>query len=507
MTNGLKRYPIVVGFSLFVLFGFAAIITSCRAEVTATTEPVPTIEDQPLIAVDVPITTLLRYPYDFEGEHVRITGQYRPLPLMACSKDPHTSPATWMLSDGGIEIAAAGFDGVLRELGQTDIPLVVEGRWQYWDGPVGCGRRAPEEELWHLQVSKIISPNPLSQLAAAGEEVASIPISTPSEDAALSIGEETTIGAGTDMLVVGTPTTDSVPPATTTPIPSATPRPTFTAQATIDGQPSDTRTAVPATTATGEATAIPTSNASMTSTATATETPDSSTTTITPSLTPLPTQIAPTGGDTLLFEHIARSELGVADIHAWEFEALDDDTITVSVGPSTPLDVAIELVDPDGTTLEVTNDSSSGQGESIIEINLVKSGVYKVQVRAVGGTSGSYSIVLTNLESEAFLVFKDHLSYGGVGTGNLSTNTDHLWDFDAAAGDMVTIRVDPAIDDDVVLFLVAPDSTELLFIDEGEAGEAEQIMDFVITEAGVYSIRVGELEFQPASYTVTLEGP
>jgi hypothetical protein len=245
----------------------------------------------------------------------------------------------------------------------------------------------------------------------------------------------------------------------------------------------------------------------VTTTATATETPDSSTTTITPSLTPLQTQIAPTGGDTLLFEHIARSELGVADIHAWEFEALDDDTISVSVGPSTPLDVAIELVDPDGMTLEVTNDSSSGQGESIIELNLVKSGVYKVQVRAVGGTSGSYSIVLTNLESEAFLVFKDHLSYGGVGTGNLSTNTDHLWDFDAAAGDMVTIRVDPAIDDDVVLFLVAPDSTELLFIDEGEAGEAEQIIDFVITEAGVYSIRVGELEFQPASYTVTLEGP
>ncbi|HET6446371.1 MAG TPA: PPC domain-containing protein, partial [candidate division Zixibacteria bacterium] len=193
--------------------------------------------------------------------------------------------------------------------------------------------------------------------------------------------------------------------------------------------------------------------------------------------------------------------------HSWEFEALDNDTIYISVGPSTSLDVALELVDPDGTTIEVTNDFSSGQGESIIEMNLVDSGVYQVEIRAVSGTSGNYSIVLTNLDSEAFLLFRDHLTYGGLGTGNLSTNTDHLWNFDAAAGDMVTVRVDPANNDDLVLFLVAPDSTELIFVDEGDLGEAEQIIDFVITEAGVYSIRVGELEFQPASYTVTLEGP
>lgn len=201
-----------------------------------------------------------------------------------------------------------------------------------------------------------------------------------------------------------------------------------------------------------------------------------------------------------------RSELGVEGVHQWDFESLDGEIITISVGPAVNLDIALELVDPDGTTIAVTNDGAAGRAESISEITLVKSGEYEIEVRAVGGTSGDYSMVITDANSEAYLIFRENLSYGDLGTGNLPANNDHLWNFEAAAGDVVTISIDPANFDDLVLFLIAPDSAELEFVDDNGPGEGEQISQHVISEAGIYSIRVGEVEFQPASYTVTLSG-
>jgi hypothetical protein len=208
----------------------------------------------------------------------------------------------------------------------------------------------------------------------------------------------------------------------------------------------------------------------------------------------------------LSLEHIVRSELGVEGVHYWDFVSTDGEIISISVGPGEALDVALALIDPSGTTIAVTNDGAEGRGESISELTIAQSGEYEIEVRAVGSTSGDYSIVMADANSEAFLIFKENLEYGDIGTGNLPANTDHLWNFEASSGEVVTIRIDPANSDDLVLFLVSPDSEELEFVDDGGPGDGEQIVQYVITESGIYSIRVGELEFQPASYTVTLDG-
>ena len=139
----MSSHRFFAGALLLILIGFSAVLAGCREESINPTIIVPTIEEQPPVAIDVPITSLLRNPYAFEEETIRIAGQYRSLPLMACGNDPHFSPATWTLSDGEYAVPASGFDKVLRGLGVPEIPLVVEGRWQYWEGPVGCGRRAP----------------------------------------------------------------------------------------------------------------------------------------------------------------------------------------------------------------------------------------------------------------------------------------------------------------------------------------------------------------------------
>ncbi len=496
----MKRYRIFAGSILFTLMGFVVVLAGCRQQDVTIASPIPTIEDLPLVAVDIPLTTLLRYPYSFEGEHVRITGQYKPLPLMACENEPHTSPATWVLSEGGIEVPAAGFDDVLRQLKRTDTALVVEGRWQFWDGPVGCGRRAPDEEVWHLQVSRIVSPNPLSLEVTPDQEIASALIATPTAEQAPSATPDADSTTSTEIPTLPSATASATPLASSTPTASATVRTTATAEINQTVSASVTRTTTPVATETKVATETPTS------VVTGTDIPTSLTPSITPSPTPSATPTVPSGGGTLVLEHIVRSALGVEGVHYWDFEALDSEIISISVGPAVDLDIALELIDPDGTTIVVTNDGVAGRAESISEISLEKSGEYEIEVRAVGGTSGDYSIVMTNMDSEAYLIFRENLSYGDIGTGNLPADTDHLWNFEAAAGDVVTIHIDPSNSDDLVLFLIAPDSGELEFIDDYGPGEGEQISQHVISESGIYSIRVGELEFQPAFYTVTLDG-
>ncbi len=483
-----------------MMFVFAIILSSCSKAVVSTVTPVPTIEEQPLVAIDIPITTLLRNPYSFEGEYVRISGLYKPLPLMACNNDPHNSPATWILSDGGIELPAAGFDTVLREIGASDIPLVVEGRWQFWEGPVGCGRRAPKEEIWHLEASRIVSPNPLSQIVESEQEIAILPESTTSPAIMPTASTDMIPIASATSLIALPPTSSPTPESSPTPVATATPIMTGTSQATSTVSASATRTPTPGATETEQVTPTPSVTGSPT------EAPASPSATTPPTTEPTATQIVSTGGGLLDFEQIVRSELAANGIHIWEFESLENDIISISVGPAAGLDVALELSDPSGMTIAVINDGGAGSGESINELNLTTGGDYLIEVRAVGGTSGDYSIVLTNMDSEAYLVFKEYLTYGGLGTGNLPESTDHLWNFEAASGDVVSIRLDPANNDDLVLFLIAPDSTEIIFVDDTGLGESEQITDFVITESGTYSIRVGELEFQPASYTLTLNG-
>jgi len=494
-----RRY--FTGPLLFIMVGFVAFISACGQE-TATVIPiVPTIDELPLVASDVAVTSLLRNPYSFEGEHVRISGRYQPLPLMACKNDPHISPATWVLSDGTYEVPASGFDTVLRELGVSDIPLVVEGRWKFWDGPVGCGRRAPNEEIWHLEVSKIVSPNPLSQIVVSDQEIAEAPNLTTTAGPFEDVSEDNTPDIDLTSTATLIPTASPTHIATPTRVATGTPEETRSAEATDTTQVSPTSTPTPIATEVEENTSTPSA------TVEGTEVPETPTATTTPTVEPTATQVVPSGGGSLDFEEITRSGLGIEGTHIWDFEAIEDDIISISAGPAANLDIAIELADPDGTTIVVTNDGANGQGESISQLTLLKSGNYQLEIRAVGGSAGFYSVVITSEDSEAYLIFKENLSYGGLGTGSLPALTDHLWNFQASSGDRVTISVDPAINGDLVVFLISPDSTELIFVDDTAEGEREQIADFVINESGTYTIRIGELEFQEAAYTVTLTGP
>ena len=210
-------------FALIILV--VALMFGCQQEPPGTETPVvPTIANLPLQPDSIALVTLLRNPTFFDGNYLQLSGQYRPIPLVVCSDEGHFSPATWALVDGEIEIPAAGFDGVLRRLADPGLPLIVEGRWQQWEGPVGCGRRAPVTEIWYFEVDNIVSPNPLTA-GQAGEGIASLPIE-PTPDTAVD---------QTIMTPVNVTPTIVVPTASPTGLATETPQPTSTATTSIMG--------------------------------------------------------------------------------------------------------------------------------------------------------------------------------------------------------------------------------------------------------------------------------
>ncbi len=499
MDDPLKKYWIVA----FVLIVIA--LAACQQ-----TQPTPTVPAQvaklpevPLQAIETTMLTLLRNPVAFEGQLVRLTGEYRPLPIAICSDVLHRSPASWSLVDGEAETLAAGFDAMLRELAQPGMALVVEGQWQQWEGPVGCGRRAPVSQIWYLDVTNIVSPNPLVITTPEGELVAEA-ISSPSPTA---IVDQETEGTSEETLASPVTTATSTTRATLTTTvaasatPSSTPSPEVTGTSLSQG--SATVTATPSITGT-PATLTPTSQSTGTSqagTPTATATGGAASTV---SPTPSPTA---SSAEVLDFDDIVVENMAAREAKSWRFTADMGDRITVSVGPVPGLDISLELLDPNGQSLNSANQGGNGIAESIGDIDLTADGDYQVIVRSMSG-SGEYSLVLLTDDSLPFMVHQGTMIYGQNNTRSVAQDIDDLWHFLGTIGDVVTIRADANGPEDIVLYLTGPDGVELDFadadIDHGPPDDFEEISQFSLPLTGLYVIGVGESDFLAFSYTLTL---
>ncbi|MGH2536836.1 MAG: hypothetical protein ACRDHL_05540 [Candidatus Promineifilaceae bacterium] len=153
-------------------------LAGCQGSAPPAATVVGTIPAPPVLIPEVAPLTLVRNPSAFDGQFVRLTGAYRPLPLLACGQETHLSPATWLITALDVEIPAAGFDTALRTLLAPGALVTVEGRWQYFEGPVGCGRRPPLESFWYLSVVQLINPNPLAPAQGGDDVVAGPPAAT-----------------------------------------------------------------------------------------------------------------------------------------------------------------------------------------------------------------------------------------------------------------------------------------------------------------------------------------
>ncbi len=467
---------------LWLLLGTLCLLTmiACRTEGPQDgTRAAPTVKSPALVPQEVPMTTLLRNRDTFEGQTIRLTGQYRSLPLLVCGSTIHRSPATWTLVFGDIETFVSGFDEALRPLAASGLSLTIEGRWQKWEGPVGCGRRAPSQEVWYLAASRIISPNPLVK-SDSGEEVVVL-LSSPTPDIA----------------VVGTPISQITPAGLPTAPNDEEPSPETTENDTPTPNPSPTFQLIPTDTPRPTAT----TSTGSTSAVTDTPTPTATTSGSTPSAT-----AAPNDQGMLDFDTVEKQSLSADSSHSWRFSPPTDEPIIITVGSGLNLDIKLDLFGPDGTLIESADRAGMGEAETITYTTSDTTGEYMLVLSANNASTGPYVLMLFDSDSEPIVIMQETLTYGSGGSGSIPDGVDHFWNFEGQAGDTITIEVSPTSSDgDLIFYLIGPeDGIELEFINETGVGESESLISYVLPESGFYSIGIGENDFFEIAYTITL---
>ncbi|MDX1687618.1 MAG: hypothetical protein R3248_06515 [Candidatus Promineifilaceae bacterium] len=494
---------------------------------------------QPIV---LEVADLAAQPESYAGAYVRVSGRYQRPPVIVCEANARRSPARWMLREGELTIAAAGFENLIQPLWPSGLTVTVEGRWQWWRGPVGCGKGAPVQEVWYLAVTRIVSPSPITRVtltpssvaggttieapdatntpAGGAEEGGTTPTATadsgqptpspttaeatasatPTESAVGGTTPTTTPALTTTVDITATDTaTPGTPSPTNTLRPGETPQPTGTGTSTLT--PSPTNTLRP-----GE-TPQPTNTPSVTPSPTNTSQPGQPTATATATPTSAPLSIVDQG--TLAFQDLQGRSMPNDTAHSWQIDVQAGDVLTVSVAAPIDRDLALEIQDSEGETVAASNEGPAGEIETIARLNLQEAGTYRVIVREGRQRASAYHIMVIN-QFNASLLFSGILAFGQTENDQLQEFTDNFWFFQGEGNTSVDITVAPTESNRDILFKVYGPGGELLtgsygpegWIDNGLNGEAEELLDFPLPSAGLYAVHVGESSFEPAGFTI-----
>ncbi|GAB4161369.1 MAG: hypothetical protein Fur0021_34470 [Candidatus Promineifilaceae bacterium] len=487
----------------------------------------------------VTLAELMQNPAAYVGQRVQLTGQfYRSAPL-ACSTVTRRSPAPGVLTDGEAAVAIGGSYEQLERIVPNGLTLTVAGRWWVWRGPVGCGKNLPLTEVWYLDIAEIIAPNPitfatLTPLGQAVAELSATPLPPSTEEQPTlppepggfptfpaDLGDLPTLPSDLGEL----PITFEVPPELLTAVFSGTQTSpltltppgavTFTPTLTrAPGQPAETPTftITPNETSTPTLTpaAPPTPDPKATQTPTATTGP-SATPTATATAGPSPTPTATVAGGVvnkgeLEAENLAVEIIAAGETHQWQFVVDSSDVLTVNVASPVTMDMVVTVLDGSNNVLQTQNNANNGAPE-IVVTNLPGAGTYLIRLNEAAGLEGSYSMILQDSASYAF-VFKGTLEYGDAESVLMAPQSDHFWHFLGNEGDSIAVLVAPNDNvADVFFELYGPDATQLLDepVDDGDAGFPEFLIGYVLPETGFYAIRVGEFTFGSADYAISLD--
>ncbi|NOR83217.1 MAG: hypothetical protein GQ526_06955 [Ardenticatenales bacterium] len=103
--------------------------------------------------------------------------------------------------------------------------------------------------------------------------------------------------------------------------------------------------------------------------------------------------------------------------------------------------------------------------------------------------------------------WRSYLVYGDLVADEFAGGDPHLWTFDGAAGEYVTVILTPLGEGmDVTLQLLDPDGTVLIDVDDAFAGEAEVLVNYELPADGEYSLLVEEFFDEPGEYELELLG-
>jgi hypothetical protein len=482
-------------------------LAACAGRTAGSPTPFPTAAASLTPAGEGPIvltlTELAAAPGLYRDAVVQVTGLLRKQPLVVCEKDYHPSPASWGLAEGGIMALAGGFDGQVRSLLPDDLLMTVEGRWRRWEGIVGCGKQAQSREVWFLDVARIVSPTPLTQVTltpGSGGEATAVTELSPTP---LGGG----IGGGPEPSPEATPAETPGAPQATTP-PDAYPGPGPIATLPVELTPTTAAASTPDATVTAgtpEAT-LPggTTTPTGSPTPTVTGTPPTQTPTATGGATG---QVVPRG-DLVndLFTEFAAVTLAAGTVDSWTMNLVAGDAMYVYAIAPLPANLTLSVLKDGQTLVNRQNTAPAGAPEFLNAPTLPGPGLYEIHVAAEGNQSTEYAIAAYT-DPDFAITFSGLLQSGQPRNGaQLPVDGVHLWFFSANAGDDLTLTLDPAGQEDPTIDIYEPGGTFMDFVDDGVEGQTETYT-VTLSTTGMYALRISEVFSQMMTYDllITLE--
>lgn len=459
------------------------------------------------------VAELAQEPVAYGGELLQVSGAYQRVPVLVCDDVTRPSPVRWRLQEGDAQIGASGYDQLLRRLLPDGFEVTVTGRWVRWQGPVGCGKEASQQELWYLRVEEIVSPMPLARVTVTPGQVVALPTSASGSETP-SIPTGTATGESTPTLTptVGSPTSTPGQIPTATPRVTALPPPTPTESAA----PTETPSTVPTT---GAGTPSPTAVLSPTMTITGTVTVTAtgqSTTTPTPTATEDASQVTVTNRGNLSFMNVAEfSELALKmdridaeEAHRWQFDVTAGEVITVSAIAMPTANIRLELQDTNGTVITAQDDEPAGSVETIAGVEMENRGTMRVVVHEASRAATYYALLLnkSGYSSDSTYTLAGLLRYNRGQTAALPTETDHIWVFPGEGGDEVSIVLSPQGSADLLFQVYGPMGNPLLsnLQNASGGGQSESLLNYTLADDGLYAIHVGEYDYDAANYSLTV---
>jgi len=393
-----------------------------------------------------------------------------------------------------VVLRAAGLEGVLYRLAVDGLQLTVEGQWQRWEGPIGCGRSVVPSVVWYLRARQILAPNPLVAVTL-----------TPRGPVEPPVGGIITPGVTAppaDLPAVGTPTATSPPSPLVTPTEFRSPLATPTPTSSFPPSPTPTGTlsavASPTLTPTGPFSPI----ASPTATPFPTYTPDGADSP-TSTASPTPTPGGTSNQGEIKTGQVLNGILAPGERHRWTYYGQIGQRINIMTGPAARIDTEITVNNPQGSRILTLNNAGPGKMDMIEDLELTQTGNYQIIIRDINDDSGAYALAVTEVGGVA-IVFMGNLSFGESAARSLPADTYHFWHFQATAGDRVTVVVAPQGNIDIEFDLYGPTMGDpLRHVDERGPGGSEELT-IRLDLTGFYSIRVNEYTGQPGSYAISL---
>jgi hypothetical protein len=217
------------------------------------------------------------------------------------------------------------------------------------------------------------------------------------------------------------------------------------------------------------------------------------------------------GGDThvqgsLINGRTLEGELETGTKDVWSFTIEEPSYVTLNLEPEdTPLDLTLTLINPFGQTLAQIDSGYAGDTEVAADIFLTDNGRYVVEVSDFFNLGGRYQLSLA-IEDEPQFTNAGIIRAGEAIESRLPVNTQHVWTFDGAAGDLISIVLSPRDDQmDAILNLFGPDGSRLVALDEGFSGDPEVISGFELPVTGSYTIRVSSFADNGGLYSLSLD--